>query len=274
MKTFWRAAWQRFLHDETGAICVGCGLAVDPITGFLSVEQRPNGGILCDNSGDADDGIYLDARTLSTSTVTVGGTGTLASPLTAAVKISAADCNALVVDGTGLYVACQDGVAATSAVQTSPQGSGLPQAVVNGGTYNYGNDNAFNSIHICNPTCCTISGVVFVAVGNVYLEGPAGFIGGAHLQANINNTGYADINPSTRQTLSADSGNAQNMYLDINQNASLFVSLAPAECVDYQFNLQFNINTAAGGHIRTDSTGPQFVTRWVLTHTGCCDHAG
>ena len=242
-----KALWNRFLNDETGSICVGCGLDVNGGSGLLEVQLDPAGGITCGPSG------------LAATAVSFPG-------------ISPNDCNAITNPGNGLYVACQDGVAASSAVQVSPQGSGLPQTTADSGSYGYLNDNSTSSIHICNPTCCTVSGIVFVAVGDIYVDAHPGFIGGGKLQANINAGGFGDIEPLTRQTITADSGNAQHMFFDFNQNASLFLSLAPTACVDYQFNFLVSVNTAAGSILRTDSTGPKFVTRWVLTHTDCCDH--
>jgi hypothetical protein len=191
--------------------------------------------------------------------------------LTGSVKLSGDSCNGLKAGSDGkLYALCPKGNAGSSAIQTSPQGSGLPQAVVNGGNYTYLNDNSASSIHICNNSCNLLEGVVTVNVGDCYFVGHPGFIGSAHLEVNINSGGFNAIEPSTRQTFSVDSADAQNHYLDINQHADLFLSLASGDCVDYQFALVFNINTASGSTINTDSTGPKFVTRWVLIQDGGC----
>lgn len=51
------------------AICVGCGLDINSITGLLEVQKRPGGGIHCDNTGDpADDGLYVDINELGLAT--------------------------------------------------------------------------------------------------------------------------------------------------------------------------------------------------------------
>lgn len=249
-------------------------------SGVLVVDLKPGGGLTCVDA----DGLSVTFPSFTaddSGTIDFSGDGSSGSHLTASVKKSTDNCNALIngSDG-GLYVACQDGVANTSVVQVSPQGVGLPQTVDDGGTYDYLNDNAFNSIHICNPTCCAVNGIIIVSVGDIYFEGHPGFIGGGRLQANIDNAGFADLQPLPRQTFSCDSGNAQNQYMDIYQQASLFINCAPSgsagDCHDYQFRLRFAINTSPNANksvLRTDSTGPKFVTRWILTHTACCDHA-
>ena len=254
MKKFFKDAWNRFLNDETGSICVGCGLDVNGGSGLLEVQLDPAGGITCGASGLAITGAPI-----------------------ASIPVSPDDCNALVKHGNGLYVPCSDGVAGSTAVQASPQGSGLPQALTNGG--NYGYLNAASDIDICNTTCCTISGIVFVAVGDIYFDAKPGFVGGGRLQVDINSAGFADVEPSTRQSFQNHYAVnvANNTFLDINQNASFFISLGPTACAHYRFNLQFSITTTGsdgvtGSFLRTDNGGPLFVTRWILTHTDCCDH--
>lgn len=252
------------------AICVGCGLTIDG-SGLLTVEKRPNGGLDCTNTGAADDGMFLAAFVGDTSTVDMSGTGTGASPLSAAVKISNTDCNALSVVGTGLYVPCSDGVVGVLE-QTSPQNVGAGQFMAAIASYNYLNDNAFNSIHICNPTCCSVQGFVAVTVGDTYLIADVNFLGNAHLRVNIDNAGFTTVSPDSQRIFHNVGNAAQRMDAD-NIGTTLFVDIAPGACHDFQWDLQFDASSGTA-NLHTLSAGPKFYTHWMFTHTNCCDHIG
>lgn len=231
------------------SICVGCGLDVNNITGLLEVQLDPAGHITCGPAG-------------------------LAVPAGVVVPpISGDDCNALVLHSGAYYAPCTDSNINTSAVQVSPQGSGLPQLVGDGGNFGYLNDNAFNNIHICNPTCCNAGGIVFIAVSDVYLQAAAGLTGGVHLEINVDNGGFNTMSPIP--TMKFDNNGTGDTVYAVNLNATYYLAFSSGQCHDIQLNLEFNIGTAGvGSHIRTDSTGPKFVTRWIVSPTGCCDHVG
>jgi hypothetical protein len=59
MKQRLREAWQRFLRDETGAICVGDGLTV--VDGVLVVDIDPAGGLTVGPDGVSGSGVSGDA---------------------------------------------------------------------------------------------------------------------------------------------------------------------------------------------------------------------
>lgn len=261
-----KGLWSRFKSDETGSICVGCGLDVNNITGLLEVQLSggdPGSGLHCDNTT----GLSLAVQHPGS----LSGNGTTISPLVPVA--SPDDCNSLVVRGNGLYTPCSDSNVNSSAVQTSPQGVGLPQLVADGGNYGYLNDNAVNSVHICNPTCCNAGGIVFIAVSDVYLQAAQGLSGGAHLEINVDNTGFNTMSPIP--TVKFDNNGTGDTVYAVNLNATYYLGFSPGQCHDIQLNLEFNIGPAGiNSHIRTDSTGPKFVTRWVVSPTGCCDHIG
>lgn len=72
------------------ALCIGCGLIVGE-DGKLAVELRPDGGILCQNTGDADDGLYVDGlATDAELAVTTGLANTAQSTANTAVTNAAA----------------------------------------------------------------------------------------------------------------------------------------------------------------------------------------
>lgn len=245
------------------AICIGCGLDINAISGLLQVQTEAGGGVICDPTN----GLELQIQHVGS----LSGDGTSDSLLSPVA--SPDDCNSLQVRGNGLYVPCSDSSVGTSAVQLSPQSSGLPQAVTDGGNYGYNNDNAFNSIHICNPTCCGAAGIVFISVSDVYYQAAQGSSGGAVLQINVDNGGFADMSP-VPTTKFANNGTGDTVYA-VNLNATYFLAFSPGQCHDIQLNLEFHIGPAGvGSHIRTDSSGPKFVTRWTVSPTNCCDHIG
>lgn len=225
------------------AICIGCGLEV--VDGILVPKLDPAGHITCSDAGLAVPG-----------GVTVPG-------------VSPDSCNGFELRGNGYYAPCPDSIVGTTLVQVSPQGSGLPQAVGDGGSFSYLNDNSPTNIHICNTTCCTVSGLVFVKVGDVYFQASPTFVGSAHLEVNINNAGFGSIEPTAITTFT--NNGTGDSYAAVDLDAHLFLSLAAGACVDYQWAVVFNIGeSGADSHIRTNSVGPKFVTRWQLTQTGCC----
>lgn len=223
------------------AVCVGCGLIVDGATGLLQAHLKTGGHLACSDA----DGISVDVASL----------------------VSADACNGIRVTADKLYSPCPKAIVGTSAVQNSPQSVSLPISVTNGGNYNFANDNSATSIHICNTTCCTVEGLVFVDVGGIYIEAHPGFIGNSHLQVKVNSGAFGDIQPSSRDTFT-NTDAAGNEFHDFHMAANLFVSLAAGQCVDYQWNLVVDVQTSGSSVLKTDGT-LQFVTRWSLSQTGC-----
>lgn len=258
------------------AICVGCGLDINPVSGLLEVQLRPGGGLDCQNLDLPNDGLFVSFPSSSivtddSTTIDFTGDGSPGSHLTAVVKKSADNCNALIngSDG-GLYVACQDSIVGSS-LQTSPQDVGAGQLMTAPGTFSYDNSNSTSSIHICNVTCCTVSGQIEVTVGDTYLEADVNFLGNAHLQIKVDGGAFTDVVPDS-QKIFHNVGNAtQRMDLDNISTAFPFL-IAAGVCVDFQWRLQV-VATVGTANLHTLSAGPKFQSRWHLSHVDCCDHA-
>lgn len=253
------------------SICVGCGLAVDPITGFLSVERRPGGGIGCTNTGAPDDGLFIESGSTSvitdpTNTIVFSGNGSSGSHLSAAVVVSPNDCNALVNPGNGLYVACQDGVVGVDQ-HDSPQGP-FP-AVVNA----VGPDNLYNFestvFHICNPTCCIASGSYRVRVGGLFVDMHAASYGFGILQIGIDGGGFFNATPNTAKVVHNHIVGSPIMFADCNNlTEENFITFGAGQCYDLRANLQWKQQVGAA-----DLHGMvNFEFNLQAVHTDCCDH--
>lgn len=224
------------------AVCVGCGLIVDGGTGLLQVHRDPAGHIACSDAN----GLSVDMASL----------------------ISPDSCNGIAVRSNKLYAPCPKSIVGTTGVEQSPQFSGLPQNVTNGGAYSY---NSPTTIHICNTTCCTVEGLIFVQASGIYVQAKPGFVGGGQLQVKINGGVFGSLSPSTRDTFSNPDATNDSFH-DFNFNANLYVSLSAGGCVDYQWNVKFDVQTTGSGggsNLKTDELGPHFVTRWQLGQTNC-----
>lgn len=226
------------------AVCVGCGLDINGGSGLLEVQLDPAGGITCGPAG------------LAASAVPV-----------ASIPVSPDACNGITKRGNGLYSPCPKSIVG-SIIQTSPQGSGLPQTMIAPGTFNYLNDNTTNSIHICNTTCCEVQGFVEVTVGDTYLDEAEGFFGSSRIQVNIDASGLVDTEPSTERVYQ-NNGTGTLREDANNMGTALQLNIAVGACHDYQWRLQFTA-TAGTATLKTLTAGPKFQTRWMLSQTGCC----
>lgn len=263
------------------AICVGCGLDVNGVSGLLEVQLNGGdaSGIHCDNTSGLSLGIHSNPN----SGITLTGNGTTGSPLQPTLIRSPDDCNSLEIRGNGLYAPCQDSNIGTSLVQLSPQGGGpgYAQCIETGPGYGYLNSNDAHSIHICNPTCCNAAGLIFVKVSDLYFQARPGLFAKAWLEVNIDDGGFSGVMEPQPIVFFQNTGSVDS-FGAINLDANLFAGFSPGECHNYQFNLQVIVQTNGAGtcladtasHLRSDGGGPKFVTRWVVSPTSCCDHIG
>jgi hypothetical protein len=182
-----RAAWQRFRHDETGAVCVGCGL--DVVDGVLLPKLKADGGIVCDG-----DGLHV----VFPAGVVVPG-------------VSPDACNGFVLRGNGYYSPCPDAV--TGIIQNdSINNDLLPLAITAGGgpyTFTSGTANTLS-----NPLCCDVSGIIAIRAGGLFLDAANTFYGSCHMQVNPNGAGLVNASPDTTKVFENKSGS--NLHTDFN----------------------------------------------------------
>lgn len=222
------------------AVCVGCGLFVD--AGLLKVQTNPNGCLVCDDT------------------------------LGLSVEVSPNDCNALTCTPNGLYVPCHDGVSGAFTCGSPQQGT-LPLTTA-GGDAEYN----FNSceISICNPTCCSVEGIINIQVGGLYADVPAGpgvvgTYGYSILMVNPDGTGMIAAGPPTNKVVHNHVPGSPVLLTDLNNMADTNrLIIGSNDCVTYVANLRFvsQVNPI-------DLHGTiDFEFQWILTHVGCCDHVG
>lgn len=171
-------------------ICVGCGLAVDVDSGLLEVQLKPGGGISCDDTGDADDGLFLTVPTASAGdciTVSAGGA--------VSVEISPDACNGLRCRGNGLYIPCPNTIAGTSGtlLQTGvvPPFNAVPPE---SNPYNFPSP----EITIDNTLCCTVSGRISVIAGGLFATLEPSTECYYYLEVDANGAGLIGVSPETR----------------------------------------------------------------------------
>lgn len=250
------------------SICVGCGLDVSD-TGVLEVQKRPNGGLGCTNTGAGTDGLFLTAFTGDTATGHMHGTGTLADPLLTDVRKSTQPCNGIRLDGDGVYASCPKSIIGHY-LQTSPQGIDVahPMAIDTLGLArrDFLNDNAFNSIHVCNTTCCTVEGFISVRTGDLWVNAVTGLRIDVNLLININNTGFVAVSPSTELLIDNP---GPNQFHSLNGIAySQWLIEDPGVCFDFQWLYRVHIQNGTGT-LYTNSNGPSFFTSIQLNQTNC-----
>ena len=139
-------AWWRLRYDETGAVCVDCGLEV--VDGLLQVELDPAGGITCGAGGlvanfpappesvcpDAVTGLQQATNTVDPVTMPLAvssGGGTFVWKSGVITISNPLDCE---VSGTisiragGLYLEANDGFYGQAQLLVNPDGGGLVPA--------------------------------------------------------------------------------------------------------------------------------------------------
>ncbi|SRR6266498_1620436 len=272
------------------SICVGCGLTVDG-SGVLNVLPRPGGGISCQNTGAADDGIYVNFPSTAVnhtdgSCVTLTGDGSGGSPLHPEIRLGGSPngllcggdglrvdrsedaCNGIQIRANGLYAPCPNSI--VNSMNVSP--AFTPFGINSAGAGTFAVLSGCNSScnggywHICNTLCCAVAGFISCRVYAGVVSGASlGFDAAVHIEISINGAGFTGASPPTYTRMSNLAGNQTYWDLANMEERNLLV-LNPNECVDIQ--LQAVVNVFAG--TATWSGGPNFEYYVHLTQTGCC----
>lgn len=244
--------------------------------GVLSVDRNPDtvaSGLECTDGA----GLSLTIQHTDTASVTLDGNGTAASPLTATASvsipslISSDNCNALVQQGSGLYVACQDGV--SGSINCTVVGVNQPVA---GPDANYAYPATCSAV-ITNPTCCEVRGQVQVKVGGAFIDMcPESYGFGVIATATDANPfpvspngAFPMTNKVVHNHVPPTSPCVPVLLADVNnlEEQNLLI-LASGATVTY--NAQFTWRQQVGTGTLHGDIGFEFY--WTLIHTGCCDH--
>lgn len=263
------------------ATCVGCGLTSSP-AGLLEVQLRPGGGISCDNSGDADDGLFLTPAGPATVSTTGGdctiisGNGAPGTPLRIDAEVSGDVCNGISCRGNGLYAPCPDSYACI--MNQGICGAFVPFAINTGGAGNFNleaccADNPCSNCvgsrwQVCNPSpCCTMEGFISVLVYGGAITGPSvGFDAEAHVEVQYGGGGWTISTPPTYFRMQNLSGNRS--HFDIaNMEERNYLLLAPSECIDFQARI--TINVFAGSATWAAGPGFEYYVHTTQTNCGC-----
>lgn len=278
------------------SVCIGCGLEVDPITGLLEVQLRPGGGLDCDNTGDANDGLFVvfpappESSVLVTNLpdncVDLSGNGTAISPLHAALDISEGNCNSLECRGDGLYAPCPNSLVCPRIVGFT--GGSFPINLDNpASTYNIFSNctggagcsscvgNACgNEIQVCLPAadfCCQMRGYWgFRAYGGNVRMAP-GFEATMIVTQCLDGTGYVNTTPLHNIKLYNDVSNTNSVIWEVSGiNTQEYIEYNPGDC--HTFGLQLTIDVETATAPATSSqwvASPEFEFYLHLTPTGC-----
>ena len=255
------------------AICVGCGLRINPDTGLLEVHLAPGGGLGCDTT-DPDQGLHV------TGASTTGSNCIDVSSGVVSINRSEQSCNGINCLGDGLYAPCPDSIIGGDNFGATGgpwplagglnTGGGIPttfngQSLCDSGCGGPGNQ----SIHICNTTCCTVAGyaTVLASVGDIN-NASVGFEASVFLSCSINGGAYFGASPDTRIRIGNDgAAPAGNRNLRVGTLIEKnFLVLGVGECVDYQ--AQITIAVTAG--TAAWETAPNFEFYFDLNQVGCC----
>lgn len=281
------------------AKCIGCGLT-SGVDGLLKVQVRPGGGLDCDNSGDANDGLYVVPGAVTaapgTTTVVTGdtatidgfGTGLAGDPIKGNVRKSSSACNGLRLDPDGVYAACPSsytclqntgffGGAIIGVGNGLNTGCGAPpcnfdllsQCNINGCSTCPGGLDA--AIHFCLPAniCCQTQGFWDVQAYGGAVAGNPGFNAVAELMVIQNGVGPVISTPPTffrmqNLTASVQTYDINNMW---ERN---FIVMDPgnsSRCFDVQALIRIAVFAGSG----TWTVGPNFEFHFgPITQTGCC----
>ena len=237
------------------SICVGCGLKVSG-TGLLEVQLRPGGGLDCDNSGDANDGLFVTAASTTGSNCidVVGGV--------VSVNLSEDACNGLQCRANGLYAPCPDSETGINSQGSANQGD-IPLNVNTGGAATF-DLVTIAAVSICNPTCCTASGRISVMSGGIFIDADPGYLGSTNLQISIDGGGFAS---SPVAEIWCDNNTASIQRFDLNNLEDDFWSnLGSGACTTVAARIRTVVSAGTG----TINGILVFETQWDLNQTGCC----
>lgn len=264
------------------SICVACGLFVDPITGFLSVERRPGGGIGCTNTGAADDGIFIEAGSTSvitdpSATITFAGNGTSGSHLSALVRKSTQPCNGIRLDGDGIWApkACT----MTGSTLRGYVGASFPVGLNTGGAGLFSIQNDGGAVVFNNTSDCALHGIWDVQVYGGGVEANPGFDGYSYLAISQDGGPFNIATPETffrmdnRASLNTHPNGGVVDYNINNLWERNYIHLNPGE--NHSFAAQVNVKVTAGTGQWFDSgpvglAFPRFEFHWQLTTEGAC----
>jgi hypothetical protein len=218
------------------AVCVGCGLTVNPSSGVLETKLKSGGGLVCDGDG-----------------LSVAFPESLDA-------ISPDGCNGIERRGNGLYSPCPDaivGVHQWIGTEVSP----LEVSSAGDGTFDWSSSTAT----ITNDLCCTVSGRLSARAGGVVLAMDNGFRGYADIQVDINGTGWGTAVPSTRIYCENSQGTPINIGLNnfLDEN---YIVINAAAVVTYACRIHLIVTAGTA-----DASGiPAVEINWVMPQTGCC----
>lgn len=261
------------------AICVGCGLDVD-INGRLHAQLRPGGGLSCQDTGAADDGLYVTPGVFMPAT---GGSGTIPpgstsiNSATGEVRKSPDACNGLDLRGNGVWAPRMCTLANTAL--RGYQGAIFPVGLSVGGTYAVESDGG--AVSVTNNTDCTLMGKWDVqASGGRVLANP-GFDASMYLGVNIDNTGWGPAIPITRIRMDNRTNNGASPnggvveYNAANFHEENWSPLVPGQTITFMANVNLVVTAGIAG---LDNAGtwhdtpdfPRFEFHWHWTPEGNC----
>lgn len=225
--------WRRFLEDETGAICLGCGVAI--VDGALSAEisALPGNVLTCE-----DDGLYVPA---------VGG-----------VAISSDACNAIDSHADGLWAPCQRGVAGRDQ-HDSPQNADLPVSAGTGPGYD------FESVEvtISNPTCRDVEGTLIIRSGGLFVNNLSSFVSVGAIDTKVDGGAWGSSTPNTEKYVQ---GNGAITWDYNNLTEVNYIAVAAGASHTYQARIHVNVIGGTGDLFGT--VGFEF--NWTLVPTAAC----
>lgn len=236
------------------AVCVGCGLQINPTSGLLEVLVRPGGGIGCDNAG-SDAGLYLTgATTTGSNCIDVAG---------GVVSINRSEdaCNAIECRANGLFVPCPEGHAGIQNA-ASPQIGDIPLTMTGTGPSSYNFESEVTTI--TNPSnCCSLGGVISFMTN---FQGTVPVNGYFTVQMFIQPDGgaYIGANPSAYEIVH-NVGNA-TMQWGINLWDTGWYPFDPGQTRTFRSKATF---TNIAGTTSVIAGGGQFETQWTLVPTSC-----
>ncbi len=275
------------------AKCIGCGLEIDPVTGLLEVQTRPNGGIGCDNGSDPTlAGLYVVAgsTTMSTTdsaTVAFTGNGSSGSHLSAVVKKSTAACNGIRLDadpGGGVWAPA--GCTVAFGDLRGYDGATFPITLNTGGAALFGIESDGGAVSVHNPFDCEIKGLWDVQAYGGRVAANPGFDGYAYLVTSFDGgVTYFTAAPATffrmdNRTSAGGDPNGGVVEYNINnlweRNYDAYAGLATHT---YRAGVKIQVTAGTGTWYDTlvHSPGgsatlepPRFEFHWHFTPTGVC----
>lgn len=256
-------------------ICLGCGLGVDDF-GILEVKLRPGGGIACDNSGDADDGLYLSGSgsigivAEDSATIDFSGDGSSGSHLTASVKISGDACNGLTTGSDGKLYA-HNVCTKAGGLLTGYLGATFPVSMTADAYYRIQNDGG--DLSVTNPLSCEMIGIWDVQAygGGVTMD--AGSDAHAFLETDTDGGGYGISTPETYFRMDNRSSSGPTDYNINNLWERNYVHFNAGETHTLGAKVAIHITTGTATWYDSGPHGlafPRFEFHWHFTPVGIC----